>query len=207
MGHSNASSSTLAGYPEAEPLVPEPAAEALTPTPQREVVAATVGISAATGWLLALIRIAAGFFWYQSIFLKLPGHAGGFHKGLEFVATSAWVPGFGRIVRTLLVPSPNWQVFALLIFLLEGSIAISLLFGLFTRLGGLAGVLWATLLFCGTAYAPHIDAWSIGMVVLLDALVALTASGRWLGVDRWLRPHMLRRAAGSRLAHVVALAE
>lgn len=203
MSHVGASSPALAGPPEAERFAGEVVLPAVEPTP----VPAVGGMTAAQGWLLALIRIAAGFFWYQSIFLKLPGQAGGFHAGLEHIAKNAWVPGFGPIVRALLVPSPNWQVFALLIFLLEGAIAISLMFGLLTRLGGVAGVLWGALLFCGTAYAPHINAWSIGMVVLLDALLALTASGRWLGVDRWLRPRLLRRAmTGSRLARGVALA-
>lgn len=160
------------------------------------------------GAALALVRIAVGFLWYQSIFFKLPGHIAGFHKGVAGVAKYSWVPEFGHLVKVLILPYPNFTVFASAIFLLELFIALSLLLGVLTRLGGLLGVLWGAMLFAGLAYAPGESAWLFGLLILLSATLALCAAGRSLGVDRWLRPLLLGLARrGNRLAYYAALAE
>ncbi|MBF6589442.1 MAG: hypothetical protein IVW57_02785 [Ktedonobacterales bacterium] len=169
-----------------------------------------VGVSstALAGAAFAAVRIATGFLWYQAIFFKLPGHTTGFHTELLAVARYAWMPGYGALVRALLVPSPNDIIFSYLIFFLEGLIAISLLFGVLARLGALVGMLWAAQLFIGLAYSPDTWAWSYGMLVMLNALLALLAAGRSFGVDRWLRPRMLRAAEhGHQLAYWIARAE
>lgn len=160
------------------------------------------------GAILALIRIAVGFFWYQESLLKLPGHTAYFKQLLAMVAKHAIIPGYGGVVRALFVPHAT--LFALCVYLLESAIALSLLFGVLTRLGGVAGAVWGALLFCGLAYGagPGSNPWYFGLIVLVNALLALTAAGRSLGVDRWLRPRMLRRAREGRpWARYVALAE
>ncbi len=185
------------------------AAEAVEPRP---LTAATSG--AFQGALIALIRIAMGPFWYQELFMHLPGRMASFSQLMQMVARGTFVPGYAGIMQKLLIPHAS--IFALFVWALESFIALSLLFGFLTRLGGTLGAIWAALLFCGLAYASGPGghggggpgAWYFGFMVLLGALLALTAAGRSLGVDRWLRPIMLRRAAaGDRVARYVALAE
>lgn len=167
----------------------------------------------AQGALMALIRIAMGLFWYQESLGKLPGHTQYFSQLMQMVARNAFVPGYAGIMQRLFIP--HAALFALFAYCLESFIALSLLFGLLTRLGGAVGAIWSGLLFCGMAYARGPGGgpggpgpWYFGFMVLMCALLALTAAGRSLGVDRWLRPLMLRRAkAGDRVARLVARAE
>jgi hypothetical protein len=51
------------------------------------------------------------------------------------------------LVRTLIVPNLSWMGWG--IFLIEVSLAVSLIFGLFTRLGGILGLLMALNLLLG----------------------------------------------------------
>jgi uncharacterized membrane protein YphA (DoxX/SURF4 family) len=165
---------------------------------------------ALTGAVIALIRITMGFFWFQESLLKLPGHTGFFKQLLQAVAHNAIIPMYAGMVQKIFVPHTTQFIFC--VWILESLIALSLLFGLFARLGGLAGALWGALLFCGLAYpsgpGPGANPWYFGLIVLVNALLALTASGRSLGIDRWLRPVMLQRAAkGNRWARFVAALE
>jgi uncharacterized membrane protein YphA (DoxX/SURF4 family) len=165
------------------------------------------------GAVVALIRIAMGLFWYQESMLKLPGHSQYFAQLMRMVGSNSFVPGYAGIMQKVLIP--HAAQFAIFVWLLEGFIALSLLFGVLTRLGGTVGAIWSALLFAGMAYASGPSgrssgpgAWYFGFMVLMCALLALAAGGRTLGVDRWLRPVMLRRAArGDRVARYVALAE
>jgi hypothetical protein len=129
------------------------------------------------------------------------------------VGSGSFVPGYAGIMNKLLIP--HAAQFAVFVWLLESFIGLSLMFGIVTRLGGMVGAIWSALLFAGLAYASGPGgrgggpgAWYFGFMVLICTLLALAAAGRSLGVDRWLRPVMLRRAArGDRLARYVALAE
>jgi uncharacterized membrane protein YphA (DoxX/SURF4 family) len=169
--------------------------------------AITPGAFALQGVILALIRIAVGFFWYQESFGKLPGHTTYFGNLLQMAAKGAIIPGYAGIIEHVFVPHAT--LFALFVWLLELSIGLSLMFGLFTRLGGTVGAVWASLLFCGLAYGGRNSLpWYFGLLVLINVLLAVMAAGRTLGVDRWLRPRLLARAArGERLAGYAALAE
>ncbi|HEX6121844.1 MAG TPA: TQO small subunit DoxD [Ktedonobacterales bacterium] len=160
----------------------------------------TAGAIALQGVILALVRIAVGFFWYQESFFKLPGHTAYFGNLLHMVAKGAIMPGYAGIIEHVFVP--HAALFAIFVWLLELSLGISLMFGLFTRLGGTIGAIWAALLFCGLAYGGRNSLpWYFGLLVLINVLLAVTAAGRTLGVDRWLRPRLLTRAArGERLA-------
>jgi uncharacterized membrane protein YphA (DoxX/SURF4 family) len=160
---------------------------------------AAPGATALQGVILALIRIAVGFFWYQESFMKLPGHTAYFGNLLQMVAKGAILPGYAGIIQHVFVP--HAALFAVFVWLLELSIGLSLMFGVFTRLGGTAGAIWGALLFCGLAYGKMSSPWYFGLIVLINVLLAVTAAGRTLGVDRWLRPQLRRRGAqGDRLA-------
>ncbi len=71
----------------------------------------------------------------------------------------------------------------------EVFIAVSLFFGLFSRLGGLVAIGISAQLFVGLANIPqpYEWEWSYGQMVLLSILMVGLAPGRIWGIDAWLR--------------------
>lgn len=87
------------------------------------------------------------------------------------------------------VVKPGIAVFGWLIWLAEFWIFLSMLLGLFTRLGALVSLGVSLQLFIGLANIPrpYEWEWSYGTIVVLSIVLLGTAPGRWLGVDGWLR--------------------
>lgn len=87
------------------------------------------------------------------------------------------------------VVKPGIAVFGWLIWLAEFWIFLSMLLGLFTRLGALVSLGVSLQLFIGLANIPrpYEWEWSYGTIVVLSIVLLGTAPGRWLGVDAWLR--------------------
>ena len=69
-------------------------------------------------------------------------------------------------------------------------VSICLMFGLFTRFGGLLSALLAVQLYIGLAYAPGEWYWTYGMLILLGLFFVAVPAGRRLGVDQWLAPRL-----------------
>jgi disulfide bond formation protein DsbB len=87
------------------------------------------------------------------------------------------------------------------VFLGEAFIALSLVFGLLTRLGSLVGFMMAVNLYLGLSVAPHEWSWSYGMLITLQLIFFFTAPGRTLGVDQYLIKLLQPKAnSGNRLA-------
>ncbi len=107
--------------------------------------------------------------------------------------------GYGGVVKALILP--NWQLIGWLTFFMETAIALLLLLGLLSRLGGLLGLLQGINLFLGLGFAPGEWYWSYGMLIILSFLFLFTGAGRVWGVDQWLRPKLREQiAAGNGLA-------
>lgn len=87
------------------------------------------------------------------------------------------------------VIKPNLGLTGYLIWGAELFIAISLFFGLFSRLGALVAIGISAQLFVGLANipSPYEWEWSYGQMVLLSILMAGLAPGRVWGIDSWLR--------------------
>src|SRR6266542_2884315 len=135
--------------------------------------------TAPPGWPLGIARIVIGFLWFQQLLWKLPpdfgcGPAGdqGLCDWMQREIANPLIPAYAVFVRDLVLP--NLGVLGWLVWLTEAAIAVSLLLGVLTRLGG--------------------------MLALFCLLFALTGAGRWWGVDVWLLPRL--RAAGGPLANV-----
>lgn len=154
---------------------------------------------------LTIIRVFLGFLWFTNVLWKLPTDFGcganGFTPGVgrdpsrlnELTGLTGlcdWMtreanntnnfPGFGwfpGLVSNFIIP--NFGLFAWLTFFTEGFLAVSLLLGLFTRLGGLVGMLWAVNLFAGLVGLPKEEwPWIYGQLILLNA-VFLVIGSRW----------------------------
>jgi uncharacterized membrane protein YphA (DoxX/SURF4 family) len=98
----------------------------------------------------------------------------------------------GAIVDGVIIP--NLGFFGWLIWLAEAWVVVSLLLGLFTRLGGLVALGVAAQLYVGLANIPrpYEWEWSYGVMILLALLMFGLAPGRVWGIDARLRPRLAK---------------
>ena len=163
--------------------------------PSLETIGATITSTAhqagLSGTGQAVIRILTGYLWYTQLSWKEPWSRVGANALHGYIVTESKYAGFGPyrgfIAQIIL---PHFTVVAYLTYFTETALAISLILGLFTRLGGLLGTLWAAQLYLGLAIAPGEWYWTYGMLVLINAVAWIAATGRWWGIDQWLRPRL-----------------
>jgi uncharacterized membrane protein YphA (DoxX/SURF4 family) len=86
----------------------------------------------------------------------------------------------------------------------ETFIAVTLILGLFTRLGALVAVGMAVNITIGILNVPHEWGWTYVMLIMLASLILLTGAGRSLGVDSFLSPRLDEAGArGNRVARLL----
>ena len=159
------------------------------------------------GWMW-LMRLFIGGLWWQQTLWKLPptytdnldGVSGGLHYWIGEMAQHAafeWQRAFvAQVVQ------PNFYVFAPQVYAAEVMIAISLLLGLFSRIGGVLGALMSINLWLGLYRAPYEWPWAYFFLILLQITFIVYSAGRSLGLDAVLhrRGQLALRPTGS-LAH------
>lgn len=109
----------------------------------------------------------------------------------------------GILLDSLFIP--QIRLFGWLIWLAEFWIFLSMLLGLFTRLGALVSIGVALQLYIGLANIPrpYEWEWSYGTLVFLSVAMLGAAAGRTFGVDGWLRRKLAGPAErGNRLAKI-----
>lgn len=109
----------------------------------------------------------------------------------------------GALIDNLFMP--QIRIFGWLIWLGELSIAVSMLLGLFTRLGSLIAIGMSLQLYVGLANIPrpYEWEWSYGTMVFLSLAMFGAVAGRTFGVDGWLRRRLAGPAeGGNRLAKI-----
>ncbi len=168
----------------------EPKRVAATATEQGAVTP-PITLSERSSSGLALLRIFAGLYGYV---VRESQHA--------------ILPGYGALLQhTFLAGCPSlsspvgcaaFVPLAACVWTAELLVAISLLFGLFTRLGALLATILSVQLYVGLAYTEWI--WTYGMLVLLALVPVAVPAGRRLGVNLWLAPRL--QVAGQR--HLLA---
>ena len=81
-----------------------------------------------------------------------------------------------------------------------------MILGLFTRLGGLVGLIQSINLYVGLTAIPFEWYWTYGMLIVLSLIFFSVPPGRILGVDAWLRPRLFAaQEKGNRLASIALL--
>ncbi|MCL4394273.1 MAG: DoxX family membrane protein [Chloroflexi bacterium] len=169
-------------------------AVALTGAPART----PSGVIAQDAWRLnglGLLRIVFGIIWLIDAWFKWqPEFIGKFTDFLtgaldgQPAVVQAWINLWINIVNV------NPRALAYLVALGETAIAVGLIFGLFSNLTYLGGILlslviWSTAEGFGGPYAPgSTDIGSAVIYVLVFAGLFLTSSGLYLGLDRRLTP-------------------
>lgn len=157
---------------------------------------------------LALLRIFVGYLWFQQLFWKLPPGFAGLYPYIVRETKYAFIPGYSYVLQhtfllgctsthsaagcTLFVP------LAAGVWIAEIVVSVSLLFGLFTRLGAILSTLLALQLYIGLSTSEWY--WTYGMLVLLGFALITVPAGRRLGVDQWLSPRLQAAAGRSRIA-------
>jgi uncharacterized membrane protein YphA (DoxX/SURF4 family) len=144
-------------------------------------------------WSISLSRILIGLLWLGSLRWKLPPDfipttGRGLMDWLQLEVQHAAFGFYGDFVEAIVIP--NFTLFAWLIFLLELLIGLSLLTGTWTRLGAVLGLLMSINLGIGLLEVPGEWPWSYMMLAMWHGVFLVTAPGRVLGVDAWLRKRL-----------------
>jgi hypothetical protein len=112
----------------------------------------------------------------------------------------------GALIDKVIAPNIRW--FGWLIWGGEALIVVTMLLGLFTRLGGLVAIAISSQLVVGLAGIsnPYEWEWAYSAIFMLALVLFGLAPGRFLGLDTFLRPR-LRAASdrGNRLARFALL--
>lgn len=161
-----------------------------------EVVAAPVRVGEGSLFALALVRVFVGFLWFQQLFWKMPPTFAGLRRYVVEEAQYTFLPGYSFIIQHVFLP--NFVLLGAFTWSAELLVALSLLFGVFSRFGALLGVLLSLQLYVGLAIAPGEWYWTYGMLVLLGVVLAAIPAGRRLGVDQWLAPRLEKYGQSSR---------
>lgn len=163
-------------------------------------------------------RVIYGYLWYTQLLWKMPPRFGcppDFAVTTDIHARTTglcdWVgvmtiyskwPLQASLVKQFVVPNMAW--FGWIVWLMEAFVAVTLIFGLFTRLGGLAALIQGINLYIGVTAAPFEWYWTYGMLYTLGLVFLAVPTGRTFGVDAWLRPRLQASVdKGNRIAKIL----
>lgn len=167
--------------------------------------------------VLGLIRVVVGTLWFTQLLWKLPWDNYGCAAGPLVPAANTsglcdWIgreiasprwPAYKSFLTGIVAPNLSWLAF----FIVAGEafVCVSLLLGLFTRAGGLAGTAMGINLFIGLTAVPNEWDWTYLMLPAL-CLLFVVVGGRWIGIDEILHP-MFKKASegGNLIARVLTL--
>jgi thiosulfate dehydrogenase [quinone] large subunit len=148
--------------------------------------------------LMALFRIFVGLLWFQQLAWKMPPTFAGLHGYVVKEAQYTFVPGYSFILNNVFLT--HFILLGALVWSAECLVGLLLIFGLFSRLGGLLAMVLSLQLYVGLAYAPGEWYWTYGMLVLIGLALIAVPSGRRLGLDQLLAPRVQAAAHKSVLA-------
>ena len=159
-----------------------------------------------------IARVLIGGLWWQQTLWKLPptytdnpdGVSGGLHYWIGEMVQYAAFSIQSRFVQD--VVQPHFYFFAPQVYLAEVLIAVSLLLGVVTRLGGAIGALMALNLWLGLYRAPYEWPWTYFFLIVLQLTFAVLPAGRSLGIDALLlRPQRSGTRPEGTMARVLTL--
>jgi uncharacterized membrane protein YphA (DoxX/SURF4 family) len=130
-------------------------------------------------------------------FTDNPDGSGGLRFWMgEMVQYAAFKP-HGALVNDLILP--HFKIFAFQVWAGETFIAVSLMLGLFTRLGGLLGTLMAINLWLGLYNRPNEWPWTYFFLILLNGFFVFLRAGRALGIDALIASKTMSGGKGRRV--------
>jgi len=153
---------------------------------------------------MVLARLIIGYLWITQLGWKMPPTFGcpadfavstslsartsGLCDWTGLMAQYSKVPAHAAFIENVVIPNIAWLGWG--VWLLEVFIAGSLVLGLLSRLGALAGMLQAINLYIGLTALPFEWYWTYGMLITLQLIFFCVPPGRYFGLDAWLRPRL-----------------
>ena len=148
-------------------------------------------------------RLMIGAMWWQQTLWKLPptytdqeDGSGGLRFWMEEMTKNAAFGAHAKLVKNVVLE--HFYFFAPQVYFAEVMIAISLMLGLFTRVGGALGFLMAMNLWLGLYRAPAEWPWTYFFLMVVNGSFAVLHAGRSLGIDALLAARQPREARGLR---------
>jgi thiosulfate dehydrogenase [quinone] large subunit len=159
-------------------------------------------------WPLGLARLLYGYLWWQQSAWKVPSDdfgrksGGGLWYWVQQEIQHPTLTAYRDFLVNVMIP--HWTFFGWMTLITETFISVTLILGLFTRLGSLAAIGMAANITIGILNVPHEWGWTYVMLIMLPALFLLTDAGRSFGVDAFVAPRLDRAAAnGNRVAWLI----
>jgi len=135
-----------------------------------------------------LNRIFIGCLWWQQSLWKLPptytdnpDGSGGLHYWVEEIARWASTGIQRQFVKDVVLP--HFYFFAPQVYFGEVLVAVSLILGLFSRVGAFLGALMAVNLWLGLYRSPSEWPWTYFFLVLIQLTFVFQPPGRSWGID------------------------
>lgn len=173
---------------------------ATTQEQQNNAITAPITVSESSALILAIARIFTGYLWFQQLYWKLPPDFAGLHRYVVREAQFTFIPGYSYIIQHVFLP--NFILLGAGTWAAELVVALCLLFGVFSRFGGLLATILALQLYVGLSNSEWY--WTYGMLVLLGVVFLGFPAGRRLGVDQWLAPRLQAAANNNRVARILS---
>jgi uncharacterized membrane protein YphA (DoxX/SURF4 family) len=145
-------------------------------------------------WPLGLARILYGYLWWQQSGWKVPSDdfgrksGGGLWYWVQQEIQHPTVNAYRDFLVNVMIP--NWTFFGWMTLVTETFIGVTLMLGLFTRLGSLVALGMAANITVGILSVPHEWGWTYTMLVMFPALFLLTDAGRSFGLDAFVEPRL-----------------
>ena len=139
-----------------------------------------------TGSVLTAVRVLLGIFWLGQQTWKLPPTFGcpngGFCFWLDQEIQHPLVSLYADFLRAVI--RPNAVAFGWFTLLVEVTIGLALVFGVFTRLGALVATLWSVNLLIGLAVVPGETPWYYLAIVAVNLLFVVIGASGQISVDQ-----------------------
>ncbi len=160
------------------------------------------GITIGLAVVITLFRVWAGYLWLSGLGWKAPWLKAGFGcdayrfsppAGQPLSGLCDWMQKevqyptiglYGDFVKNIVIP--NFDFFAWFTIFTESFIAISLIFGILTRLGGLIGALWGLSLLIGLLSVPGEGLFTYLPFIIPPAIFAVIGARNQFSIDALL---------------------
>lgn len=170
------------------------------------------GVAIGLAVVLTVFRVWAGYLWFSELGWKAPWVNAGFgcdayrfnppvgqqlHGLCDWMQREAQYPTlglYGNFVKNVVIP--NFDLFAWLTIFTETFIAVSLVLGILTRLGGLVGVLWGLSLLVGLVSVPGESFFNYLLFIIPPAVFAVIGARNQFSIDALLATSYDRWASG-----------
>src|SRR6266511_2055883 len=132
-------------------------------------------------WPLGLARILYGYLWWQQSGWKVPSDdfgrksGGGLWYWVQQEIQYPAVPAYKDFLVNVLIP--HWTFFGYMTLVTETFIGVTLILGLFTRLGAFVALGMAANITVGILSVPHEWGSTYTMLIMFPAIFLLTDAG------------------------------